>query len=210
MKVILVNGSPHEHGCTRRALEEAASAIRESGLETEFFWLGRKPVGGCIDCRVCKNRGGKCVFNDVVNVFQDKAATADGFIFGTPVYYGSANGSLTGFMDRLLYSCPDLETHFYHKPAAVITSARRSGTTAAFDQVNKYFTITQMPVISSRYWNMVHGETPEEVEQDTEGLYIMRTLGRNMAYFLKCKEAAAAAGIYPPQQELRPRTNFIR
>ena len=141
-----------------------------------------------------------------------EVATTDGFIFGTPVHYGAASGNMTAFMDRLFYSelCGNANKAFYMKPAAAVISARRAGTTAAFDQMNKYFTIQEMPVVSSRYWNMVHGAAPEDVKQDLEGLYTMRVLGRNMAYMLKCKEAAAQAGVSLPEQESAVFTNFIR
>jgi multimeric flavodoxin WrbA len=205
MKVLLVNGSPHEKGCTNRALEEVAKTLREEGIETSIFWIDKKPLPGCMDCQGC-GRSGRCVFNDKVNEFKDLAENADGFIFGSPVHYASVGGAMRCFMDRLFYSGG---AHFYLKPAAAVISARRAGTTAAFDQLNKYFTISQMPVISSCYWNMVHGAEPAEVEKDAEGLQVMRTLGRNMAWFLRCKEAAQKAGVQPPKQEERVWTNFI-
>ena len=207
MKVLLVNGSPNEHGCTNRALEEIQKTLIEEGVEAEILWIGKKPIGGCMACMACF-RSGKCAIDDIVNESREKFSQADGFVFGTPVHYASASGNLTAFMDRLFYSS-DKET-FFMKPAAAITSARRAGTTATFDQLNKYFTISQMPIVSSRYWNMVHGFTPEQVEQDKEGLLTMRVLARNMAYLLKCKEAAKAAGIELPKQEKGEFTNFIR
>lgn len=211
MKVMLVNGSPHRHGCTDRALQEVARTLEEDGVEAEIFWIGAKPVGGCIACGGC-DRKGTCVFDDAVNEFRAKAAEADGFVFGTPVHYAHAGASLVGFMDRLFYSNgragqPDV---FRHKPAAAVTSARRAGTTAALDDIQKFFTISQMPIVSSRYWNNVHGNTPEEVEQDAEGLWTMRQLGRNMAWLLRSIEAGRAAGLEPPAQEPGARTNFIR
>ena len=150
--------------------------------------------------------------DDVVNEFRQIAAGADGFLFGTPVYYASAAGSMISFMDRVFYSeaYGNGGKSFYMKPAAAVISARRAGTTATFDQMNKYFTIAQMPVVSSMYWNMVHGMAPEEVKKDEEGLYIMRVLGRNMAYILKCLKAGAEAGVAAPVSEPRIRTNFIR
>lgn len=211
MKVMLVNGSPHRHGCTDRALQEVARTLEENGVEAEFFWIGAKPVGGCIACGGC-DRTGACVFDDAVNEFRAKAAEADGFVFGAPVHYAHAGASLVGFMDRLFYSNgragqPDV---FRHKPAAAVASARRAGTTAALDDIQKFFTISQMPVVSSRYWNNVHGNTPEEVERDAEGLWTMRQLGRNMAWLLRSIEAGRAAGLEPPAQEPGARTNFIR
>lgn len=211
MKVMLVNGSPHRHGCTDRALQEVARTLEEDGVKAEIFWIGAKPVGGCIACGGC-DRTGACVFDDAVNEFRAKAAEADGFVFGAPVHYAHAGASLLGFMDRLFYSNgragqPNV---FRHKPAAAVASARRAGTTAALDDIQKFLTISQMPVVSSRYWNNVHGNTPEEVEQDAEGLWTMRQLGRNMAWLLRSIEAGRAAGLEPPAQEPGARTNFIR
>lgn len=211
MKVLLVNGSPHKSGCTNRALEEVAATPQKEGIETEMFWIGNKPIGGCIACKRCVQTG-KCVFDDVVNTCREKAYKADGFVFGTPVHYGAASGNMTAFMDRLFYSelGGNQNKAFYLKPAAAVISARRAGTTAAFDQMNKYFTIQEMPVASSRYWNMVHGAVPEQVEEDLEGLYTMRVLGRNMAYLLKCQEAAKKAGVALPEREPAIFTNFVR
>ena len=211
MKVMLVNGSPHKTGSTNRALEEIAQTLEAEGVETEIFWIGAKPVGGCVACKACA-RTGRCAFDDVVNEFRAKAADADGFVFGAPVHYAHAGASLLGFMDRLFYSNgragePDV---FRFKPAAAVTSARRSGTTEAFSDISKFFTISQMPVISSRYWNNVHGNAATETEQDAEGLWTMRQLGRNMAWMLKCIEAGRAAGIELPAQEDGTSTNFIR
>lgn len=209
MKVLLVNGSPHVKGCTYTALKEVGKALNDEGIETEFFHIGTKPLSGCIACRNCQKTG-KCVFNDSVNDFVELAKNADGFIFGSPVYYASANGAMVSFMDRVFYSDLCSGGHaFYLKPAACVVSARRAGTTATFDQLNKYFTISQMPIISSKYWNMVHGFTPEDVKKDLEGLQIMRVLGRNMAWFLKCKDAGIKAGISFPRQEDNVSTNFI-
>ncbi|MDE6020423.1 MAG: flavodoxin family protein [Ruminococcus sp.] len=211
MKVLLVNGSPNKNGCTYTALCEVAKALNDEGIDTEIFWIQNKPIGGCIACKSCIKTG-KCVFDDVVNECREKAMEADGFIFGTPVHYAAASGNLTAFMDRLFYSefCGNAGKAFAYKPAATVTSARRAGTTATFDQINKYYTISQMPIVSSRYWNMVHGTTPDEVRQDEEGMQIMRFLGRNMAYYLKCIDAGRKAGVEPPKQELVSFTNFIR
>lgn len=210
MKVLLVNGSPHAKGCTYTALEEVAKELNGEGIETEIFQLGNKPLSGCIACGHCRETG-RCVFNDKVNDFLDIAGDVDGFVFGSPVHYASAGGAITSFMDRLFYA--DLcsgKSSFYLKPAAAVVSARRAGTTATFDQLNKYFTISEMPVISSRYWNMVHGAKPDDVKQDLEGLQIMRILGRNMAWFLKCKDAGIKAGVTSPKREEAVYTNFIR
>lgn len=206
MKVILLNGSPHEKGCTYTALAEVADALEKNGIETEIFHIGKKPISGCLGCQSCANTG-KCFMDDVVNLFLDKYSEADGFIFGSPVHYASAAGTLISFMDRLFYAS---RGRFAYKPAAAVASARRGGTTATFDQLNKYFTISNMPVVSSQYWNMVHGSTPDQVRQDLEGMQTMRTLGNNMAWLLKCIEAGKAAGVPLPQKEERIFTNFIR
>jgi multimeric flavodoxin WrbA len=210
MKVLLVNGSPHKEGCTYTALAEVEETLNKEGIDTEIFWVGNKPLSGCIACKTCAEKK-QCVFNDKVNDFLDIAKNADGFIFGTPVHYAAASGAITSFMDRAFYS--DMlagRQSFYLKPAAAVVSARRAGTTATFDQLNKYFTISEMPVISSRYWNMVHGATPEDVKKDLEGLQTMRVLARNMAWFLKCKEAGIKAGVRLPEREEAMFTNFIR
>lgn len=206
MKVILVNGSPHEKGCTYTALAEAAEALNKNGIETEIFWVGNKPVQGCIACMACRKTG-HCFVSDGVYDFVEKAKTADGFIFGTPVHYAAASGSITSFMDRAFYSGGSALTG---KPAAAVVSCRRGGASAAFDQMNKYFTINCMPVVSSQYWNQVHGNTPEEVKKDEEGMQTMRTLANNMAWLLKCIEAGKEKGINFPEREPSVRTNFIR
>ena len=208
MRVLLVNGSPHAKGCTYTALIEVAGALEKNGIETEIFQLGSKPVSGCLGCGVCENTG-KCFMKDSVNEFSDKAMGVDGFIFGSPVHYASASGMLTSFMDRVFYS-NKVTGRFAYKPAAAVVSARRAGTTATFDQINKYFAISNMPIVSSQYWNMVHGLTPEDVKKDLEGMQIMRTLGMNMAWILKSIEAGKAAGIPLPEREEWVCTNFIR
>lgn len=210
MKVLLVNGSPHKEGCTYTALAEVGAALNQSGIGTDVFWIGNKPLSGCIACKSCiqKNR---CVFDDTVNEFLELAGDYDGFVFGTPVHWGGAAGAITSFLDRVFYA--DLNSggnRFLLKPAAAVMSARRAGTTATWDQMNKYFGLMQMPIITSRYWNMVHGAKPEDVKQDAEGLQTMRVLGRNMAWFLRCKEAGEKAGVYLPEQEPMTFTNFIR
>lgn len=206
MKVLLLNGSPHEKGCTYRALKEVSDSLQTEGIGSEIIHIGNQAIHGCIGCKKCAHTG-RCVFKgDPVNAVLDKMEGADGLIVGSPVYYASANGSLYSFLDRLFYA----GSSFAYKPAAAVVSARRAGTTATLDTLNKYFTISQMPVVSSQYWNMVHGNSPEEVEQDLEGLQIMRTLGKNMAWLLKCLEAGKAAGISLPIQEEKVRTNFVR
>lgn len=210
MKVLLVNGSPHEKGCTYTALTEVAETLSKEGIEAEIFWIGNKALNGCIACRVCATKK-KCTFDDRVNEFLDIAADYDGFIFGSPVHWGAAGGALTSFLDRVFYA--DLNggrQSFYLKPATCVISARRAGTTATYDQLNKYFGLMQMPIVSSQYWNMVHGATPEQVKQDLEGLQTMRTLGRNMAFLLKCKEAGLKNGVKMPERETGIFTNFIR
>ena len=210
MKVLLVNGSPHKEGCTYTALAEVGNALNQSGIDTDVFWIGNKPLSGCIACKSCVQKD-RCVFDDAVNDFLELAGDYDGFIFGTPVHWAGAAGAITSFLDRVFYA--DLNgggNRFLLKPAAVVMSARRAGTTATWDQVNKYFGLMQMPIITSRYWNMVHGAKPEDVQQDAEGLQTLRVLGRNMAWFLKCKEAGEKAGIQLPEQESMTFTNFIR
>lgn len=210
MKVLLVNGSPHPKGCTYTALSVVADALADNDVETEIFQVGIKPVAGCIACRKCAEDG-QCVFEDKVNEFAEMAKQADGFVFGSPVHYAAASGSMTSFMDRVFFSTYCSGNRIFRlKPGAVVVSARRAGTTATLDQLNKYLTWGEMPVVSSRYWNMVHGHTPEEVMKDQEGVQIMRVLGKNMAWLLKCKEAGLKAGIPLPEQEEQIITNFIR
>lgn len=210
MHVLLVNGSPHPQGCTFTALETVAATLNEGGVTTEIFQVGTEPLSGCIACRKCAKLG-RCVFDDRVNEFVDLAEKADGFVFGSPVHYAAAGGAMTCFMDRAFYSSSGAGRPVFRlKPAAAVASARRAGTTATLDQLNKYMTLAEMPIVSSRYWNMVHGNTPDEVRQDLEGMQIMRVLGRNMAWLLRCKEAALKAGIPMPEAEQKVVTNFIR
>ena len=206
MKVLLVNGSPHAQGCTYTALCEVAAALEKQGIETELFQVGTKPISGCLGCGACIKTG-KCVIDDVVNEFVEKAKDADGFVFGSPVHYAGASGAITSFMDRAFYGKGAV---YANKPAAAVMSCRRGGATATLDQLNKYFTISSMPIVSSQYWNMVHGNTPDEVRQDAEGMQTMRTLGINMAWLLKCIEAGKATGIAMPEREAKVATNFIR
>lgn len=206
MKVLLVNGSPHEHGSTARALQEVSKTLMESGVEAEIFWIGNQPIGGCIGCGGCGKKG-ECVFGGVVAEFGKLAKDADGFVFGSPVHYAAASGNMTSFMDRLFYSAGE---NLRFKPAAVVTAARRGGNTATYEQLLKYPGISNMPIVSSQYWNMVHGANAQDVEQDLEGLQTMRTLGRNMAWILKCIEAGKQAGLEHPGLEPFQRTNFIR
>lgn len=206
MKVLLVNGSSHRNGCTYTALEEISIALNKEGVETEIFQLGNPEIRDCSGCCACKKLG-KCVYDDIVNKFVEKAAEFDGFVFGTPVYYAHPSGRILSFMDRAFYSGSKA---FAYKPAAAVASARRSGTTASFDVLNKYFTINNMPIVSSRYWNNIHGHNAEEARRDLEGLQTMRMLARNMAWLLKCIETAKKVGILPPENEEKIYTNFIR
>lgn len=209
MKVLLVNGSPHKEGCTYTALCEVSKALDENGVDTDIFWIGNKPLSGCIACFKCREKG-QCVFNDTVNEFLAIVGDYDGFVFGTPVHWGGASGAITSFLDRVFYV--DLNSggmRFRLKPAAVVTSARRSGTTATWDQVNKYFGLMEMPIVTSRYWNMVHGTNPEEVKQDLEGMQVMRVLGNNMAFLINCKNVALKMGLEMPKAPDFVFTNFI-
>ncbi|MCM1175961.1 MAG: flavodoxin family protein [Blautia sp.] len=205
MKVILVNGSSRNNGCTQTALQEVARALQEEGIETEHFFIGNGPLTDCIACGRCREIG-KCVFDDCVNRFVEKAKECDGFVFGSPVYYAHPSGRLLSFMDRAFYSGKEA---FAQKPAAAVLSARRAGTTASFDVINKYFTISSMPVVSSTYWNHVYGNQAEEVLQDKEGLMTMYNIGKNMAWLLKCIALGRENGIVKPENE-KIATNFIR
>ena len=205
MKVILINGSPNAKGCTYTALEEVSKTLKSEGIETEIIHVGHKDIRGCIGCRQCKTKG-KCVFNDIVNDIAPKFKECDGIVIGSPVYFASANGTLVSFIDRLFYSMNADKTM---KVGAAVVSCRRGGNSATFDELNKYFTISQMPIASSQYWNMVHGNSPEEVQQDLEGLQTMRTLGKNMAFLIKSIQLGKKEfGL--PEKEEHKFTNFIR
>lgn len=206
MKVLLVNGSPHQRGCTYTALEECMKTLNSEGVETELLWLGNKAVQGCIACGKCRKQG-KCVFDDEVNEINGRAESIDGLIVGAPVYYGGPCSEITAFLDRLFYSSAH---RWYKKPAAAVVSCRRGGATASFDRLNKYFSMNNMPIITSQYWNQIHGNTREEALQDLEGLQTMRTLAQNMAWLLKCISAGRKAGISDPVYETKIGTNFIR
>ena len=209
MKVMFVNGSSHLRGTTMAAIEEMEKVFRAEGIETEVIQVGGKPIADCLQCNVC-GKTGKCVFtDDGVNEFVEKAKDADGFVFATPVYFAHPSGRIFDFLDRAFYSSNGYE-NFKFKPGAAVAIARRGGTTASLDALNKYFGIAQMPTAGSTYWNMVHGAVPEQVEEDLEGLYTMRVLGRNMAYLLKCQEAAKKAGVALPEREPAIFTNFVR
>ncbi len=205
MKVMLVNGSLHEKGCTYTALCEVEKALNANGIETEIFQLAGKGVNGCKGCWACKKLG-KCVIDDAVNEFVEKAASFDGFVFGSPVYYASASGALVSFMDRVFYSGGK---KLAYKPAAAVVSCRRAGASTTFDVINKYFTINNMPIVSSNYWNEIHGNTAEEAEKDEEGLQTMRVLGNNMAWLIKCIQLGKENEV-APVTEKKVWTNFIR
>jgi multimeric flavodoxin WrbA len=207
MKVLLINGSPEANGCTWRALKEIADTLEAEGVEAEIAQIGKKKVGGCIGCGGCARNNHRCVFkDDVVNEILDKVDTADGMIVGSPVYFGSPNGSLISLMDRMYMA----GINYKFKPAAAICSARRAGTTSTIDVINKYFLMADQPIVPSNYMNMVHGATAADVEKDEEGLQTMRILGRNMAYMLKCFEAGRKAGLKEPELEEKVKTSYIR
>lgn len=200
-KILLINGSPHETGCTYTALSEVAASLHACGVDTELLWLGTQPVAGCIACGKCYDTG-RCVFDDKVNDLLAHAQEFDGMVVGSPVYYAGPAGQLCAFLDRLFYASRGC---WSRKVGAAVVSCRRGGATAAFDRLNKYFTISNMPVAPSQYWNMVHGNHPEEVLQDKEGLQIMRTLGKNIAWMVD-----GTKQVCQPQYEPRVSTNFIR
>ena len=210
MNVLLINGSPHAHGCTDAALQEIAKALNADGIETTIYHIGAVPVGGCVGCGGCaKNGRRRCVFeDDLVNAALDRMQACDGLVVGSPVHYAAAGGSITSFLDRMFYAGgSQLRT----KVGAAVCSARRAGTTSTLDQLSKYFTICGMPIAPSQYWPMVHGNTPEDVLKDEEGLQIMRMLGRNMAYMIRAFALARENGLLPPEMEKpKKRTNFIR
>lgn len=205
MKVILINGSPNAKGCTYTALSEVEKTLNSEGIETEIIHIGQKDIRGCIGCRKCKTTG-KCVFNDIVNEIAEKFKECDGIVIGSPVYFASANGTLISFMNRLFYSV-DVDKSM--KVGASVVSCRRGGCSATFDELNKYFTISSMPVVSSQYWNSVHGYTPEDVRKDAEGMQTMRTLGKNMAFLIKSIQLGKEKYGIPEKEAFTP-TNFIR
>lgn len=206
MKVLLFNGSPNAHGCTYTALNEIAKTLEKHEIESEIIQIGTKPVSGCIACRTCKS-GKPCVFDDGVNALAARLDEFDAIVVGAPVYYSGPSGQSTAFLDRLFSSA---SAKLRGKPGAAIVSCRRGGASASYDRLNKYFGINSMPIVTSQYWNQVHGNTPEEVLQDEEGMQTMRTLGENMAWLLRCIEAGKASGVPDPSYEPGIRTNFIR
>ncbi|MCD8248748.1 MAG: flavodoxin family protein [Lachnospiraceae bacterium] len=206
MKVLMLNGSSKKNGNTKRAQLEIGMQLEKEGISYEIFQIGGGPVRDCIGCGQCSEQG--CVFtDDKVNEFVAKAKEADGFVFGTPVYYAHPSGRVLSFLDRVFYSSG---SSFAFKPGAAVAVARRGGTSASFDVLNKYFGISQMPVAGSTYWNLAHGRVPGEAESDEEGMQTMRNLARNLAWMLKCFEAGAKAGVALPQTERAYQTNFVR
>jgi multimeric flavodoxin WrbA len=212
MKVLMVNGSPHIKGCTYTALEEVGKGLQECGIDYEIFQLGARPVRDCIGCNKCQGNG--CIFkddnDDAVNRFLEKAKEADGFVFGSPVYFAHPSGQILSFLDRVFYSSAvgELYPVFAGKPGAAVVSARRGGTTASIDALNKYFGIASMPIVPSTYWNMVHGMTPDEVRKDLEGLQTMRNIGRNMAWMLKGFAKQEKETSFADHVETTYRTDF--
>ena len=206
MKVLLLNGSPREKGCTYTALSVIAARLKEHGIDSEIMHIGAQPIPGCIACGKCVESR-KCVFDDKVNEFVNKMQDMDGLIVGSPVYYAAASGQVTAFLDRAFYSGGKT---FDGKPGAAIVSCRRGGASAAFDQLHKYYSISNMPIVTSNYWNQVHGNTPEEVMKDEEGIQTMEILADNMAWLLSCINAAKEKGINLPERPTKKRTNFIR
>ena len=206
MKVLMLNVSSHINGTTMAALTEVGKALEEDGIEYEIFQIGGGPVADCLGCGQCTENG--CIFSDdAVNAFVAKAKEADGYIFGTPVYYAHPSGRIQSFLDRVFYSSGK---HFAHKPGASVAVARRGGTATTFDVLNKYFGITQMITVGSTYWNQVHGRNAEDAAKDLEGMQTMRNLGHNMAWVLKCLEAGKEKGLVPPTADRSNQTNFIR
>lgn len=206
MKVLLINSSPRKEGCTFTALCEIKNQLEKCGVEAEIFQLGTESVRGCLACWQCAKLG-RCVMDDAVNRLGAKVKEADGYIFGSPVYFAGISGQLKSLMDRLfcVYG-----SHMRFKPAAAVTSARRAGTTPTLDDINRFFALNDMLIVTSQYWNEVHGSSPEEVRKDEEGLQIMRSLARNMAWTLKCLKAGREAGVPLPEEEPGIRTDFIR
>ena len=205
MKVLMINGSPRESGNTFQALDEMRKVFEKNGIEAEIFNIGREPVTGCRSCGAC-GKLGKCVIDDAVNVLAEKLAASDGFVIGSPVYYGSANGTLVSLLDRLFYSN---QTDLTMKVGASVAVARRGGCSSTFDELNKYFTIAGMPVASSQYWNMVYGMRKGEVQQDLEGMRTVRVLAENMSFLMKSIALGKEKYVLPVQED-RVATNFIR
>ena len=204
----MINGSAREGSNTRIALLEIAKTLVEHGIESEIVDIGTEPIRDCVSCGKCSKLGGRCTFDDdLVNRIIEKAEGADGFIFGTPVYYAHPSGRILTLLDRVFYAG---SSAFAFKPGAAVACARRAGTTASLDVLNKYLTIARMPVVSSTYWNVVHGRRVGESPMDAEGMQTMRNLGKNMAWLLKCIELGRENGIVPEENERGSFTNFVR
>lgn len=206
MKVLLICGSPHKEGSTHAALEMIAGSLQEEGIDTKEIWIGNKPVGGCTACGAC-GKLGKCVYDDVVNEIIAELDDCDGIVFGSPVYYASPNASMLGLMDRLFYAA---SSKMAFMPGACICAARRGGNSATLDALNKYLLFNNMPIVSSRYWNMVHGSNAADVANDLEGVQVMKQLGKNMAWLIKCIESGKENGIEASLDGAKIYTNFIR
>lgn len=205
-RVLLINGSPNQYGCTYTALREVADTLEQQGVAAEIYQIGKKPIAGCIACESCEGTG-KCAFDDGVNEIIARLDEFDALVFGSPVYYSGPSGQLCAFLDRLFYAGG---RRMAGKLGAAVVSCRRGGASASFDRLNKYFGISNMHVVGSQYWNQVHGFTPEDVKKDKEGLQTMRTLAMNMAWLLRCIEAGRAAGVPEPEYERRVSTHFIQ
>lgn len=206
MKVLLINGSPNQTGCTYTALHEVETTLQANGIETELLYLGKKPIAGCIACGACMNTG-HCFRDDLVQEIQKRLDEFDAIVIGSPVYYSAPTGQLVSFLNRLFFAT---ENRMEGKLGASVVSCRRGGASATFEQLNQYFTIANMPIVASQYWNSVHGFTPDDVRKDKEGLQTMRILGQNMAWLLKCIESGRKNGVRKPEYEPRMRTHFIQ
>lgn len=207
MKVVLINGSPHKEGCTYIALKEVSDTLEKNGIESKIIWLGIKPISGCIACNHCLQTNNRCFIDDKVNEFLDEVEETNGFVFGSPVHFAGASGTLTSFLDRTFYGRSKM---FEHKLYASVVSCRRGGATSTFDQINKYALMSNMYIVGSSYWNQIHGTNAQEAKQDLEGMQTMRNLGNNMAYLLKCIQLGKREKIKEPDIENKYKTNFIK
>lgn len=206
MKILLINGSPHEHGVTDRALAEFRTVAKKAGVDTETFWLGNSPILSCIACGLCK-KSGRCFFDDGVNVLADRAKEADAFVFGTPVHYAGASGALKCAMGRLFYSA---SSSLWGKPAVALAVSRRGGNVAALTEIERFFTFNGMPIVSGNYWCILHGTTPAEAEEDKEGLQTLRIAAENLVFFTRAIDLAKKNGVPLPEREEKIKTSFVR
>lgn len=209
MKVMMLNGSPHEAGCTAEALKVMRERFHSAGIETEVFWVGTEPISGCTGCKACLETH-RCCIEDGVNVFLERMDGCDALVIAGPVHFASAPGAMISFLDRAFYVARMHRRPFAGKPAAVIVSTRRMGTTSAIDVLMKYVTYMEMPLVSGRYWAAVHGSVPEEIYRDEEGLQTVKDVADNMAWLMRCLECAKKAGIEMPEKDPLPKTNFVR